>query len=494
MIKSIFTFTLGCAFCFSVFSQSNFKVYTPQASGPYALQNILQNLIGDGIILKNYSVSKTWSDEAYGYFEDSKSSLGMKKGLIMTTGGISGLCGKNTQSGMSNYAHSNERTHAVNGSSKFTSPSLENLLLKKQKTYDAVSIEMDVIPTADTLNFKYVFGSEEYDEYVGTAYNDAFAFFISGKNITGQENLAVVPGTNDPVSVNSINGGSQTNRKRSSNETFYVSNKNGEFGIEYDGLTKLMEIKKAVVPYETYHIILTIADVADNIMDSGVLLEGKSIVSYEKSYNVLFDKNKTELNEEYKNMLNALVKEYKEKTNSNISIIGHTDNEGDEELNKNLSCDRATQIKNYFISRGIAEKRLIVDCKGETQPSFDNTSEKGKTLNRRVEIKLLGNDNLYQVNKTKESGIAAEKSSIINNVPNPFAQNTSINMSILSTVKNAQVVITNLEGKQLKTVYVLERGNTNVNFESYNLVNGVYIANLICDGAICGSIKMILEK
>lgn len=473
---------------------STFKVYKPQPNGAYSLQHMLQNLVGDGVVLKSYSVSKTWSDEAFGYFEDKKSRLGMSKGLLMTTGGLSGLCGSNTKSNMSNYTHAtaDRNYRVIPNQPTFVSPDLEKYLGKNQKTFDAVVIEMDIVPTADTLNFNYVFGSEEYDEFVGTAYNDVFAFFISGKGVEGQVNLAVVPNTQSPVSVNSINGGSAYNRQ-SSNPTYYVSNMDGHLGIEYDGLTKLMEIKKAVTPYETYHLKLAIADVSDNSYDSGVLIEGHSIVSYEKSYSVLYNKSETTISEPYKNLLNALVKEYKTKTNSNISITGHTDNEGELDFNKELSCKRANEVKEYLLSKGITENRLIVDCKGETMPAYANNTDDGKHMNRRVELKLLGNDKKYIADKKSET-IAQEKSALINNTPNPFTDYTLINASILDNVKQAQLIITDLSGKQIKTIYMLERGNTNVNFNSQNLTNGIYIVNLICDGASCGAIKIIVEK
>ncbi len=473
---------------------SSFKVYKPQPNGAYALQSMLQNLVGDGVVLKNFSVSKTWSDEAFGYFEDKKSRLGMSKGLLMTTGGITGLCGSNTKPNMSNYTHATaERNYRnIPNQPAITSPDLEKYLGKNQKTFDAVVIELDIVPTADTLNFNYVFGSEEYDEFVGTAYNDVFAFFISGKGVEGQVNLAVVPNTESPVSVNSINNGSANNRQ-ANNSTYYVSNVDGHLGIEYDGLTKLMQIKKAVIPYETYHLKLAIADVSDNSYDSGVLIEGHSIVSYEKSYSVLYNKSETTISEPYKNLLNALVKEYKTKTNSNISITGHTDNEGELDFNKKLSCQRANEVKQYLLNKGIPESRLIVDCKGETMPAYANSTDEGKHMNRRVELKLLGNDAKYISDKKNET-ITLEKSALINNVPNPFIDNTLINASILDNVKDAQLYITDLTGKHIKTIYMLERGNANVNFNAQNLTNGIYLVSLLCDGVGCGAIKIILEK
>ena len=162
-------FTLITSLLFSVAlikSQvSDFKVYKPQQNGTHSLQNMLQNLVGDGVVLKNFSVSKTWSDEAFGSFEDNKSRLGMKRGLIMTTGGISGLCGANTKQDMSNYSHepANPNHRAGVKQTGFSSSDLEKFLGGNQKTFDAVVIEMDIVPTADSLSFNYAFGSEEYN-------------------------------------------------------------------------------------------------------------------------------------------------------------------------------------------------------------------------------------------------------------------------------------------------------------------------------------------
>ncbi len=88
----------------------------------------------------------------------------MKKGLIMTTGGIAGLSSKNLQAAMSNNTHANAKGWAVKAGGDNTGyAELEELLERNQKTFDACVIELDVVPTADTLTFNYVFGSEEYD-------------------------------------------------------------------------------------------------------------------------------------------------------------------------------------------------------------------------------------------------------------------------------------------------------------------------------------------
>jgi len=58
------------------------------------------------------------------------------------------------------------------------------------------------------LRVPFQFSSDEYPEYVGTQFNDVFGFFISGPGIVGTQNIALVPGTNNAIAVNSINSGS----------------------------------------------------------------------------------------------------------------------------------------------------------------------------------------------------------------------------------------------------------------------------------------------
>lgn len=474
----------------------DFKVFKGEPSGARSLEKLLQSLVGDGVVLKSYSISKTSSDEAFGFFEDKKARLGMKKGLVMTTGGISSLSSKNTSPSMSNNTHAHAEGRLASDAKAVSCSDFEKYLKPGQKTFDACVIELDVVPTADTLSFNYVFGSEEYDEYVGSEYNDIFGFFISGKGIGAEKNLAVVPGTEIPVSVNSINnGGGSSYKTRPSNPTFYVSNTEGQLGIEYDGLTKLMEVRQPVIPYETYHIKLAIADVGDNSFDSGVLLEGRSIVSYEKTYNVLYEKNGTDIENGYKNLLNALAAQYKSDYSGKILITGHTDNEGFENYNKELSCKRANGVAAYLMSKGVDESRIVVDCKGESMPAYDNTNEKGKMQNRRVELKLLGDDKAYTEKKNAATALVlADKSSLLNNYPNPFKETTTIEAFILETAKQASILITDLSGKTIKTIYLLERGKTGTTFNGNNLASGVYNAILLVDGEISGSIKMVLQQ
>jgi gliding motility-associated-like protein len=141
---------------------------------------------------------------------------------------------------------------------------------------DACVVELDVFVATNQLAFEYVFGSDEYPEFVDNDFNDIFAFLISGPGIVGdpglgtQKNIAVLPGVGAPVEINSVN--------QLLNWQFYRNNGLGQ-ELEYDGLTsdylgvkKSLTARSAVVPCNTYHLKLAIADRGDWSYDSGVFV------------------------------------------------------------------------------------------------------------------------------------------------------------------------------------------------------------------------------
>ena len=170
------------------------------------------------------------------------------------------------------------------------------MLLDTNATNDVCMLEFDFVPLGNQVDFQYVFASEEYPDYV-CSINDVFGFFISGPGIVGSPNIALLPGTATPVGINTVNGGvgAGTNCPPGglTNTQYYISNGNGNDCwnapppahctdttlIRYNGLTVPLTASSPVIPCQTYHLKMAIADGTDWSFDSGVFLAANSLSS-----------------------------------------------------------------------------------------------------------------------------------------------------------------------------------------------------------------------
>lgn len=134
-------------------------------------------------------------------------------------------------------------------------------------TYDAVAYSVTVIPNANTLYVQYAFASEEYPEFVGSVYNDVMAIFVDGQN------CALVPGTQTPVSINTIN--------HDVNSSYYIDNTSGAsgYGTSMDGLTVPLTCSVPVEPGEPVEVKIAVADASDAAYDSAIALLDEGIYS-----------------------------------------------------------------------------------------------------------------------------------------------------------------------------------------------------------------------
>ena len=235
--------------------------------------NLVNNvLLGPGV--SAFNIQYTGALQAIGYFNGLNSNIGLKSGVLLTSGSITNAIGPNNSTNKSaiNNMPGDPILTAICG----------------QPTSDAAILEFDFIPSSDTVRFNYVFASEEYYEGVCTPYNDAFAFLLTGPGITGTANIALIPGTNKLVSISSVNGGvlGQSIYSPSTTYTycnlsytnFYVDNVTPPGPtVQYDGFTNVFTAKSKVIPCQIYHIKMAIADGGnDNTWDSGVFLEAGS--------------------------------------------------------------------------------------------------------------------------------------------------------------------------------------------------------------------------
>ena len=143
--------------------------------------------------------------------------------------------------------------------------------------YDVCRVEFDVQPLYEFLIFNYVFASNEYPEWVDSGFNDVFGFFVSGPGIDGSfsngaKNFSNVPGTELPVTINSVHA--------NLNSEYYVDNTGGSAAAcSYDGLTTNLPGTIEVQPNEIYHVKIAVADASDTVFDTAIFLQKESFMS-----------------------------------------------------------------------------------------------------------------------------------------------------------------------------------------------------------------------
>ena len=232
-------------------------------------EELIQSLGGSGVTISNINI--IGSDGSYGAFTEG--AFGFSEGVLLTTGLASQAVGPNIS------------TNTSTNTTAEGHPLLDGL--SGGASQDATVVTFDILTQGCTLSFDYVFASEEYHEFVNTAYNDAFGIFITGPDIDIPENLAVlpVPGA-PPVSINTVNAGNTMNCSSnpdlpngpngSTNVGFFVDNCTG-LNISYDGRTRaLTAFKSGLIVGEVYTITIAIGDVFDGIRDSGVFISAGS--------------------------------------------------------------------------------------------------------------------------------------------------------------------------------------------------------------------------
>jgi hypothetical protein len=220
---------------------------------------LVNNILGSGISTSN--ITSTGASGAFGTFTGGTSAgIGIESGIMLSSGNIVDAVGPN----------SNDATatnHGTAGDNDLTQ-------ISGNLTFDAAILTFDFISDGGDIFFNYVFASEEYNEYVNSIVNDSFAFFLDGSNI------ALIPGTNTPVSINTVNGGNPFG-SNASNSQFFNNNDLQDggpfFDMEYDGFTDVFQASFIGLSAGNHSISLKIADAGDSILDSTVFIEAGSL-------------------------------------------------------------------------------------------------------------------------------------------------------------------------------------------------------------------------
>ena len=229
--------------------------------------NTLSNtILGSGVTSSNSTY--TGAADASGVFSNgSAAGLGIDSGIVLTTG---------TATDAANLSSSNASIdNKASGDSQ-----LSALLPGNPDTFNASSLQFNftVAPGSNSLYFNYAFASEEYPNYVNSKYNDVFALSVDGKNI------ATVPGTNTPVSINTVNGGNPSNTTNSTatNSNFFVDNASttgtvASNNIAYGGFTVPFTAAISGLSPGQHTLKLAIADTSDAVLDSAVFIQAKTV-------------------------------------------------------------------------------------------------------------------------------------------------------------------------------------------------------------------------
>jgi len=219
---------------------------------------LVNNILGSGVSTSN--ISLTGANAAFGTFTGGVSAgINIESGIMLSTGQVIDAVGPNS-------LDSTTTNFNTAGDADLTA-------IAGNDTFDAATLTFDFVSDGGDIFFDYVFASEEYNEYVNDTVNDSFAFFLDGSNI------ALIPGTNTPVSINTVNGGNPYGTDASNSQYFNNNDINDGgpfFDIEYDGFTDVFQASFIGLSAGSHTISLKIADAGDAAWDSTVFIKAGS--------------------------------------------------------------------------------------------------------------------------------------------------------------------------------------------------------------------------
>ncbi|GJM32913.1 MAG: hypothetical protein DHS20C18_19140 [Saprospiraceae bacterium] len=280
MLRMVFFYL---ALAFPGFLTAQLVIAPGSASGEDPVELVRESCFGPGIEVVDFEFEGV--PASIGLFSGGEEIIGLDQGFIMTTGNAA------TQGDNFGADAPTFEMAMVNNLSLVEYPGLAPLI-SNQPTRDVAIIRFKFIPLGNNVVFRYVFASEEYPEYVCSNFNDVFGFFLTGPETADGPistiNIAKVPGTDLPVSINSINSGIPGTQPVV--DPAFCDGPLGSLdhanlfnftqgGAVYDGHTDVFTATAQVVPCQEYVMELVLADVGDPFWDSGLFFEAKSFCS-----------------------------------------------------------------------------------------------------------------------------------------------------------------------------------------------------------------------
>ncbi|SDI18431.1 choice-of-anchor L domain-containing protein [Chryseobacterium jejuense] len=249
----------------------------PYAASGYFPEQIVKDILINGgstcttANITNVTVSPnhTIFDDTrfWGYFNRGTTNFPFKDGIVLTTGHAK-------QAGNVLVDQASEDVEPIGSDSD---PDLVAATNATVDLKDAVSLEFDFVPNSTQVRFNYIFASEEYSGgYPCTGFSDAFALLLKKVGDPTYTNLAVLPGSAGPVSATNIVPAGPLYPCGPINEAYFGGINTPRVEINYYGRTIPLTAIATVIPGQTYHFKMVIADAKDRSLDSAVFLEGGS--------------------------------------------------------------------------------------------------------------------------------------------------------------------------------------------------------------------------
>ncbi|KUJ52430.1 choice-of-anchor L domain-containing protein [Chryseobacterium sp. JAH] len=245
----------------------------------YSITQLVQNvLIAGGSACSTANVSNVVvspdlavsnQTRTWGFFNKGTTNFPFAKGIILTTGHA-------RKAG--NVFQATELSDGVPTQGDADLATALNVVPGNLK--DATYIEFDFIPTATEVTFRYLFASEEYEGNFPCNIGDGFALLLKKVGDPTYTNLAVLPGGAGPVSVTNIRPSTEFDGSPLTcgaiNASYFGGYNNAAIETNFSGRTVPLTAKATVIPGQTYHFKMVLADFQDAAFDSGVFLEAGS--------------------------------------------------------------------------------------------------------------------------------------------------------------------------------------------------------------------------
>ena len=265
-------------------------VLIPSASG-----TVVSNIQYKGI----YSNSNKSQFGTFVSTGATRAAMTFSNGIILTSGYSSAIPGNSSTENSNFWSSCTQGEIRSSGTCPTVINDLRKMVGSGANYLQGAILEFDFIPVASSVQFKYIFGSEEYSDYNCSIYNDKFAFLLSGPGISGGQgfdndakNIARLS-NGAQVSINSVNNGTvgssdgapDESKCIAANASWVKGTPSPEYqgvipGITLNGNTKVLVASQGgLIPGQTYHIKLIITDVKDGGFDSAVFLEAGSFTT-----------------------------------------------------------------------------------------------------------------------------------------------------------------------------------------------------------------------